>query len=142
MAKSLKAGDIVSITGVIYTARDAAHKRMLENLEILPDDEPLATILIVIISIITGILVIRMLKKNILGKGSNAVDMLPVDFARRALPTYLIMCFFAYFFLDDMNIFHIEESVTNPIMLITSALIAVFYIPVGIKLKKARQLSK
>lgn len=33
MAKALKAGDIVSITGVIYTARDAAHKRMLENLE-------------------------------------------------------------------------------------------------------------
>ncbi len=33
MARSLKAGDIVSITGVIYTARDAAHKRMLENLD-------------------------------------------------------------------------------------------------------------
>ncbi len=32
-ARSLKAGDIVSITGVIYTARDAAHKRMLENLQ-------------------------------------------------------------------------------------------------------------
>lgn len=33
MARSLKAGDIVEITGVIYTARDAAHKRMLENLD-------------------------------------------------------------------------------------------------------------
>lgn len=32
-ARELKAGDIVSITGVIYTARDAAHKRMLENLD-------------------------------------------------------------------------------------------------------------
>lgn len=32
-ARSLKAGDIVEITGVIYTARDAAHKRMLENLD-------------------------------------------------------------------------------------------------------------
>ena len=32
-ARSLKAGDSVSISGVIYTARDAAHKRMLENLE-------------------------------------------------------------------------------------------------------------
>lgn len=31
-ARSLKAGDIVKITGVIYTARDAAHKRMLDNL--------------------------------------------------------------------------------------------------------------
>ena len=31
-AKSLKAGDMVKITGVIYTARDAAHTRMLENL--------------------------------------------------------------------------------------------------------------
>lgn len=32
-AKSLNAGDLVLITGVIYTARDAAHKRMLQNLE-------------------------------------------------------------------------------------------------------------
>lgn len=32
-ARELKAGDMVKITGVIYTARDAAHKRMLENLE-------------------------------------------------------------------------------------------------------------
>lgn len=32
MARSLSAGDIVSITGVIYSARDAAHKRMAETL--------------------------------------------------------------------------------------------------------------
>ncbi|MCD7905985.1 MAG: Fe-S-containing hydro-lyase [Clostridiales bacterium] len=32
-ARKLKAGDIVKITGIIYTARDAAHKRMLENRE-------------------------------------------------------------------------------------------------------------
>ena len=31
-AKSLKAGDIVSLTGVVYAARDAAHKRMSEAL--------------------------------------------------------------------------------------------------------------
>lgn len=31
-AKTLKAGDIVSLTGVIYAARDAAHKRMSEAL--------------------------------------------------------------------------------------------------------------
>lgn len=30
--KSLKAGDHVRISGVIYTARDAAHQRMVENL--------------------------------------------------------------------------------------------------------------
>lgn len=30
--KELKAGDVVSITGVIYSARDAAHKRMMETL--------------------------------------------------------------------------------------------------------------
>ena len=29
-ARSLKAGDYVYITGTIYTARDAAHKRMQE----------------------------------------------------------------------------------------------------------------
>lgn len=32
-ARSLKAGDYVYITGKIYTARDAAHKRMAETLE-------------------------------------------------------------------------------------------------------------
>lgn len=32
-AASLKAGDMVFITGTIYTARDAAHKRMYETLE-------------------------------------------------------------------------------------------------------------
>lgn len=31
--KKLKAGDTVSITGIIYSARDAAHKRMIETLE-------------------------------------------------------------------------------------------------------------
>ena len=32
-AAKLRAGDIVAITGTIYTARDAAHKRMLEDYE-------------------------------------------------------------------------------------------------------------
>ena len=32
-AKKLKAGDYVYLTGVIYTARDAAHKRMQETLD-------------------------------------------------------------------------------------------------------------
>ena len=32
-AKSLKAGDYVYITGTLYTARDAAHKRMYEILQ-------------------------------------------------------------------------------------------------------------
>ena len=30
--KTMKAGDFVYITGTIYTARDAAHKRMEETL--------------------------------------------------------------------------------------------------------------
>jgi len=32
-ASALRAGDVVSITGYIYTARDAAHKRLVELLE-------------------------------------------------------------------------------------------------------------
>lgn len=32
-AAELHAGDVVTITGTIYTARDAAHKRMIETLE-------------------------------------------------------------------------------------------------------------
>ena len=31
--KDLRAGDMVFITGTIYTARDAAHKRMYETLK-------------------------------------------------------------------------------------------------------------
>ena len=34
-AKSLHAGDYVYVTGTIYTARDAAHKRMDEALDLL-----------------------------------------------------------------------------------------------------------
>ena len=33
IALSLKAGDYVYLTGTIYTARDAAHKRIYEALE-------------------------------------------------------------------------------------------------------------
>ena len=32
-AESLKAGDYIYIDGIIYTARDAAHKRMIETLD-------------------------------------------------------------------------------------------------------------
>ena len=32
-AAQLKAGDIINFTGIIYTARDAAHKRMLEDFD-------------------------------------------------------------------------------------------------------------
>ncbi|MBQ6856340.1 MAG: fumarate hydratase C-terminal domain-containing protein, partial [Lachnospiraceae bacterium] len=32
-ARSLKSGDYVYLTGTIYTARDAAHKRMKETLD-------------------------------------------------------------------------------------------------------------
>ena len=32
-ARSLRAGDYVYLTGVLYTARDAAHKRMYEALD-------------------------------------------------------------------------------------------------------------
>ena len=33
--KKLRAGDAVKITGVIYTGRDAAHKRLCELLELI-----------------------------------------------------------------------------------------------------------
>ena len=29
----LKAGDVVNLTGTIYTARDAAHKRLIDTLD-------------------------------------------------------------------------------------------------------------
>lgn len=33
VAKTLKAGDVVELSGVIYTARDAAHKRLIDLIE-------------------------------------------------------------------------------------------------------------
>ncbi len=47
LAKSLRAGDTVLLTGTIYTSRDAGHKRMCESLakgEALPFDPQDATI--------------------------------------------------------------------------------------------------
>lgn len=37
-ARKLRAGDSCLITGIIYTARDAAHKRMIESKDNLPFD--------------------------------------------------------------------------------------------------------
>lgn len=34
MIRNLRAGDMVYISGVVYTARDAAHKRMCESLDV------------------------------------------------------------------------------------------------------------
>lgn len=109
---------------------------MLKFVKALPDDEPLGTILTIVLSVVMGIFAIKILRKNILEKGSNAADMLPVDFAKKALPIYLIMCFIAYFFLDDMWILFFKTDVTVPLMLITSALIAILYIPVRQRIKK------
>ena len=47
LAKTLKAGDVVYLTGTVYTSRDAGHKRMCEALargEKLPFDPENATI--------------------------------------------------------------------------------------------------
>ena len=47
LARTLKAGDTVYLTGTIYTSRDAGHKRMCESLakgEPLPFDPKDATI--------------------------------------------------------------------------------------------------
>ena len=109
---------------------------VLETFKILPDKEPLATILIVVGSIALGIITLKILRKNILEKGGNAADMLPVDFAKKALPIYMVFCFICYFFMDDCEILYFKNDVTVPLMLVTFALIVLLYIPVRIKLKK------
>lgn len=108
--------------------------RMLESTNILGDDEPLGTILTVVLSVIFGIFMIKILRKNILEKNSNAFDMSPVKFAKIALPSYLGMCFTVYFFLDNIGIRFIRTDITVPIMLVASALIAVIYIPIRKKI--------
>lgn len=109
---------------------------MLKFFKVLPDDEPVGTILLVIIAIVFGVFTIKILRRNILEKGANAADMLPFDFALKALPIYLAVCFVAYFFLDDMWILFFKTDVTVPLMLITSALIVIFYIPARLSIKK------
>lgn len=108
--------------------------RLLENTNVLGDDEPLGTILTVILSVIFGVFMIKLLRKNILEKNSNTFDMSPVEFAKIALPSYLGMCFTVYFFLDNIGIRFIKTDITVPIMLTASALIAVIYAPLRIKM--------
>lgn len=112
---------------------------LLENLGILPDKEPFSTIFLVILAVIFGVFMIKIFKKNILEKGSNAFDMTPFDFSLVALPSYLAMCFVAYFFLDDFIISRINADITVPLMLITSALIVVIYVPTRKLLKKQNE---
>ncbi len=107
--------------------------RLLENTGVLGDDEPLGTILTVVLSVIFGVFMIKILRKNILEKNSNAFDMSPVRFAKIALPSYLGMCFTIYFFFDNVGIRFVKTDITVPVMLVASALIAVIYIPLRLK---------
>lgn len=110
--------------------------RLLVNTNILGDDEPLGTILTVVLAVIFGVFMIKIMGNNMLKKNSNAFDMSPVKFAKIALPAYLGMCFAVYFFLDMVWIKYISTDITVPIMLVASALIAAFYIPLRVKEKK------
>ena len=103
--------------------------RLLVNTNILEDDEPLGTILTVVLALIFGVFMIKLMGKNMLKKDSNAFDMSPVRFAKIALPAYLGMCFIVYFFLDMVWIKYIFTDITVPIMLVASAVIAIIYIP-------------
>ncbi|MBO5935575.1 MAG: hypothetical protein J6Q94_08835 [Clostridia bacterium] len=113
--------------------------RLLENTNVLGDDEPLGTILTVVLSVIFGVFMIRLMRRNILEKNSDAFDMSPVKFAEIALPSYLGMCFAVYFFLDNIGIRFIKTDITVPIMLTASALIAAIYVP--FRIKRARKNS-
>ena len=107
--------------------------RLLVNTNVLGDDEPLGTILTVVLSVIFGVFVLVIMKRNMLKKESNAFDMSPVRFAKIALPSYLGMCFIVYFFMDMVWIRYIRTDITVPIMLVASALIAAIYIPFRLK---------
>ncbi|MBQ3150206.1 MAG: hypothetical protein IJB86_03060 [Clostridia bacterium] len=107
--------------------------RLLANTGVLSDDEPLGTILTVVFSVVFGLFMIKIIGNNMLNKHSNAFDMSPVKFAKIALPSYLCMCFTIYFFFDDVGIRYFKEDITVPIMLVTSALIAMFYIKTNVK---------
>lgn len=106
--------------------------RLLENFGVLGDDEPLGTILTVVFALIFGVFMAKLMSGNMLKKDSNAFDMSPVKFAKIALPSYLGMCFFVYFFFDNVGIRYIKTDITVPIMLVASALIAAIYIPLRI----------
>ena len=107
--------------------------RLLVNTNVLGDDEPLGTILTVVLSLIFAVFMVGLLRKNILKNDSNAFDISPVKFAKIALPAYLGMCFTVYFFMDTFCIRYIKTDITVPIMLVASALIASIYIPLRIK---------
>ena len=109
--------------------------RLLVYSKVLSDDEPLGTILTVVLSVAFGLFILKILNKNMLKNDSNAFDMSPVNFAKIALPSYLGMCFFIYFFFDDVEILNIKTDITVPLMLVTSALIVAIYVPYR-KLKK------
>lgn len=115
--------------------------RLLAHAGALADDEPLGTILTVVLSVIFGVFMIKILSRNMLRKDSNAFDMSPVKFAKIALPSYLGMCFTVYFFFDNVGIRYIKEDITVPIMLVASALIAAIYIPLRMKMAAKRENS-
>ena len=112
--------------------------RLLVHTKILEDDEPLGTILTVVLAVIFGVFMIKLMSSNILKKDSNAFDMSPVKFAKITLPSYLGMCFFIYFFFDNVGILLFKTDITVPLMLATSALFAAIYIPLRISQKRCK----
>ena len=113
--------------------------RLLVYTKILEDDEPLGTILTVVLAVIFGLFMVKIIGRNMLKKASNAFDMSPVRFAEIALPSYLGICFFIYFFFDSVEILRIRTDITVPLMLVASALIAAIYIPLRIIQKQKKK---
>ena len=111
--------------------------RLLVFAGVLSDDEPLGTILTVVLSVIFGLFMLKLMSTNMLRKGKNAFDLSPVSFAETVLPAYLGLCFFIYFFFDTVGILNISTDITVPVMLVTSALIAVVYIAFRILSRKS-----
>ncbi len=127
--------------------------KLINNLGIVDEGSSYGEIACAVVSVIIGILLIGVFKKNILVLGDTPLRVDTRKFALTTLSAYSLMCCFAYFFLNHAYIFTLPYSkitgfksalyeLTNStyfsttVMMVTFILFAVIFFPMKKKLAK------
>lgn len=124
---------------------------------VLEDSSPTGEIIMAVGAVLLGLYFVIFIGKNMFKKDTTPLGVTPVRFARIALPAYIGMCCFLYFFLNHGYIFHLPYSemtsfsafiytmtdpkyVENLLMAVTIIAFLAIYIPVRKKLDSGKSI--
>ena len=127
--------------------------KLIKYMGLTEDGDTLGTVIIIVLSVIFGLYMIKTLKRNVLDGMGMPFYYDPHRLSFIIFPAYLLMCAFAYFFLNHgyvQNLPYSEmtglsqafgimtgaENIVTALMLLTFALICIIYFPLRKKLKE------